>query len=146
MIKYIKGIVLKKRAVIQEDKDFYLNSEIDEEEAPVWAKLTPIEGQWWINPEAHPEKWNFYVNPEGLPEWFDCSLHETIFRGAVCQWWKSHVLEGQEIEELNTGLYWLEGCKVKRLCGDARVRLHSSRIDVMDENSWAEGSAGEFPE
>ena len=106
----------------------------------VRAELVPVDDEWWIDPAEEPDKWQFIVDQDMRPEWFDESEHEKIFREAVCDWWKEHVLVDQKLEELSSGYYRLKRCKVKKLLNDVKVLLDSSQVGEM----WGSSQVGEM--
>ena len=101
----------------------------------VRAELVPNNDEWWISPEAEPKKWEFIVDQDITPDWFDKKEHEKVFREAVCEWWKDHVLVDQKIDELSSGYYRLKRCEVKKLCNDVKVLLNESKVGTMWESS-----------
>lgn len=102
MCRFKSGIILKNKVVVapgENDshsdlleslgiKDDYFGAT----NVFVRAELVPVNDEWWINPAEEPDKWEFIVDQDMRPEWFDKSAHEKIFREAVCDWWKEHVL------------------------------------------------------
>uniref|UniRef100_A0AAU8AZU2 Uncharacterized protein n=1 Tax=Dulem virus 35 TaxID=3145753 RepID=A0AAU8AZU2_9CAUD len=145
MCRFKSGIILKSKIVLAPGandshgdllnslgiKDDYINAS----KTFVRVELIPQDGEWWVSPEEHPEKWNFIVDQDIAPDWFDKQEHEKDFRESVCAWWKVHVLVDQKIDELNSGYYRLKRCKVKKLCNDVVVLLNSSQVGEMRENS-----------
>ena len=101
----------------------------------VRAELVPDNDEWWISPEAEPKKWKFIVDQDITPDWFDRNEHEKIFREAVCEWWKAHVLVDQKIDELSSGYYRLKRCEVKKLCNEVKVLLDESKAGTMRGSS-----------
>ena len=92
------------------------------------------------NPEEEADKWKFIVDQDVTPDWFDKDEYEKLFREAVCEWWKKHVLVDQKIEELNSGFYRLKRCEVKKLCNDVKVMWGSSQVGEM----WGSSKVGEM--
>ncbi len=145
MCQFKSGVILKNKVVVapgENDshsdlleslgiKDDYLNAT----KTFVRAELVPENNEWWVNPEEHPEKWNFVVDQDITPDWFDREEYGKSFREAVCSWWKDHVLVDQKIDELNSGFYLLKRCEVKKLCNDVKVLLDSSQVGVMRDSS-----------
>ena len=145
MCQFKSGIILKSKVVIAPGeneshsdlletlgiRDDYLNAT----KTFVRAELVPENNEWWVNPEEHPEKWNFVVDQDITPDWFDQDEFEKVFREAVCAWWKEHVLVDQKINELNSGFYRLKRCEVKKLCNDVGVLCDSSTVGEMCDNS-----------
>ena len=133
MCQFKSGIILKNKIVIApEENDSHsdllesLGIEDDYFGASkkfVRAELIPDNKEWWVSPEEHPEKWMFVVDQDITPDWFDKGEHEKLFRAAVCDWWKEHVLVDQKIDELNSGFYRLKRCEVKKLCKDVKALL-----------------------
>ncbi len=145
MCQFKSGIILKNKIVIAPEEN---DSHSDLLESPgiendyfgaskkfVRAELIPDNNEWWVSPEEHPEKWVFVVDQDITPDWFDKGEHEKLFRDAVCDWWKEHVLVDQKIDELNSGFYRLKRCEVKKLCKDVKALLYSSHVDTMCGNS-----------
>ena len=121
MCEFKSGIILKNRVVIAPDgndshSDLLISLNINDDyigasKIFVRAELVPIDGEWWISPEEHPENWEFVVDQDIVPKWFDKTEHEQIFRYAVCDWWKKHVLVDKKIEKLESGFYRLKRCR-----------------------------------
>ena len=78
---------------------------------------------------------NFIVDQDEVPEWFDKEKYEKEFREYVCDWWKTHVLVNQKVDELSSGYYRLRRCEVKKLCKDVKVLLSNSTVTNMWGNS-----------
>ena len=145
MCRFKSGIILKNKVVVapgENDshsdlleslgiKDDYFGAT----NVFVRAELVPVNDEWWIDPAEEPDKWRFVVDQDMRPEWFDESEHEKIFREAVCDWWKEHVLVDQKLEELSSGYYRLKRCEVKRLLNDVKVLLGSSQVGEMRGSS-----------
>ena len=139
------GIILKHKIVIAQGannshsdlldelgiEDNYLNAS----KTFVRAELIPKNDEWWRNPAEEPEKWIFCVDQDITPDWFDREEHEKLFREAVADWWKEHVLVDQKIEELSSGYYKLKRCEAKKLLGDVTVLLDSSQVGIMWDSS-----------
>ena len=159
MCRFKSGIILKNKVVVapgENDshsdlleslgiKDDYFGAT----NVFVRAELVPIDDEWWINPAEEPDKWQFVVDQDMRPEWFDESEHEKIFREAVCDWWKEHVLVDQKLEELSSGYYRLKRCEVKKLLNDVKVLLDSSQVGEMLDSSqvgemWGISQVGEM--
>ena len=150
MCRFKSGIILKNKVVVapgENDshsdlleslgiKDDYFGAT----NVFVRAELVPVNDEWWINPAEEPDKWEFIVDQDMRPEWFDKSAHEKIFREAVCDWWKEHVLVDQKLEELSSGYYRLKRCEVKKLLNDVKVLLDSSQVGEM----WDSSQVGEM--
>ena len=150
MCRFKSGIILKNKVVVapgENDshsdlleslgiKDDYFGAT----NVFVRAELVPIDDEWWINPAEEPDKWQFVVDQDMRPEWFDESEHEKIFREAVCDWWKEHVLVDQKLEELSSGYYRLKRCEVKKLLNDVKVLLDSSQVGEM----WGSSQVGKM--
>ena len=145
MCQFKSGVILKNRIVIapgenDSHSDLLESLGIEDDylgasKKFVRAELVPKNDEWWVSPEEHPDKWVFIVDQDITPDWFDKEEHEKIFREAVCDWWKEHVLVDQKIDELNSGFYRLKRCEVKRLCKDVKVLLYGSQVGTMRENS-----------
>ena len=141
MCRFKSGIILKNKVVVAPGandshsdlleslgiKDDYFGAT----NVFVRAELVPVNDEWWIDPAEEPDKWRFIVDQDMRPEWFDESEHEKIFREAVCDWWKEHVLVDQKLEELSSGYYCLKRCEVKKLLNDVKVLLDSSQVGEM---------------
>ena len=159
MCRFKSGIILKNKVVVapgENDshsdlleslgiKDDYFGAT----NVFVRAELVPVNDEWWINPAEEPDKWEFIVDQDMRPEWFDKSAHEKIFREAVCDWWKEHVLVDQKLEELSSGYYRLKRCEVKKLLNDVKVLLDSSQVGKMWESSqvgkmWGSSRVGKM--
>ena len=159
MCRFKSGIILKNKVVVapgENDshsdlleslgiKDDYFGAT----NVFVRAELVPIDDEWWINPAEEPDKWQFVVDQDMRPDWFDESEHEKIFREAVCDWWKEHVLVDQKLEELSSGYYLLKRCEVKKLLNDVKVLLDSSQVGKMLGSSqvgemWDSSQVGEM--
>ena len=157
MCRFKSGIILKNRIVVapgENDshsdlleslgiKDDYFGAS----KKFVRAELIPENDEWWVSPEEHPEKWKFVVDQDITPDWFEKEYSEKSFREAICEWWKSHVLADQKIDELNSGYYRLKRCEVKRLCNDVKVLLNDSQVGVMRGSSqvgvmWGSSQVG----
>jgi len=126
-------------------EDSYLNAT----KTFVRAELVPENDEWWVSPEENPEGWKFVVDQDITPDWFDREECEKMFRQAVCEWWKVHVLVDRKIDELNNGYYRLKRCEVKKLCNDVKVLLDSSTVGEMRESStvgemWGSSTVGEM--
>ena len=148
MCRFKSGIILKNKVVVapgENDshsdlleslgiKDDYFGAT----NVFVRAELVPVNDEWWINPAEEPDKWEFIMDQDMRPEWFDKSAHEKIFREAVCDWWKEHVLVDQKLEELSSGYYRLKRCEVKKLLNDVKVLLDSSQVGTM----WGSSQVG----
>ena len=145
MCRFKSGIILKNKVVVapgenDSHSDLLESLGINDDffgatNVFVRAELVPVNGEWWIDPAEEPDKWRFIVDQGMRPEWFDESEHEKIFREAVCDWWKEHVLVDQKLEELSSGYYRLKRCEVKRLLNDVKVLLDSSRVGEMRGSS-----------
>ena len=145
MCRFKSGIILKNKVVVapgenDSHSDLLESLGINDDyfgatNVFVRAELVPVNGEWWIDPAEEPDKWRFIVDQDMRPEWFDESEHEKIFREAVCDWWKEHVLVDQKLEELSSGYYRLKRCEVKRLLNDVKVLLGSSQVGVMLDSS-----------
>ena len=141
MCRFKSGIILKNRIVIAEGgnnshsalleslgiEDNYIGAT----RTFVRAELIPKDDEWWVSPEAHPEKWEFVVDKDIVPEWFDRKQHEKEFRESVCAWWEKHVLADQKIKKLDSGYYRIKGCDIQELAGNAEIFLHSSTVQRM---------------
>ena len=147
MCNFKSGIILKNKTVIAEGENEshtdlleslgIEDSYIGASKTFVRAELIPNNGEWWVSPEEYPEDWCFVVDQDIVPEWFDKSEYERIFRESVCAWWKVHVLVDQKIEALTSGYYRLKRCEVKKLCNDVKVFLESSNVGEMRGSSTA---------
>ena len=145
MCRFKSGVILKNKVVIapgENDSHSDLleslgieDSYIGATKTFVRAELVPVNNEWWVSPEEEPDKWTFVVDQDITPDWFDRSEHEKTFRDAVCDWWKTHVLVDQKIDELNSGYYRLKRCEVKKLCNDVKALLDESKVGEMRENS-----------
>ena len=145
MCRFKSGIILKNKVVVapgenDSHSDLLESLGINDDffgatNVFVRAELVPVNGEWWIDPAEEPDKWRFIVDQGMRPEWFDESEHEKIFREAVCDWWKEHVLVDQKLEELSSGYYRLKRCEVKRLLNDVKVLLDSSQVVKMLDSS-----------
>ena len=145
MCRFKSGIILKNKVVVapgenDSHSDLLENLGINDDyfgatNVFVRAELVPVNDEWWIDPAEEPDKWQFIVDQDMRPEWFDESEHEKIFREAVCDWWKEHVLVDQKLEELSSGYYRLKRCEVKRLLNDVKVLLDSSQVVKMLDSS-----------
>lgn len=141
MCRFKSGIILKNRIVIAEgrnDSHSALLESLGIEDnyigatrTFVRAELIPKDDEWWVSPEAHPEKWEFVVDQDIVPEWFDRKQHEKEFRESVCAWWEKHVLVDQKIKKIDSGYYRLKRCEVKMLFGGAKVLLDGSTVQEM---------------
>ena len=141
MCRFKSGIILKNKVVVapgenDSHSDLLESLGINDDyfgatNVFVRAELVPVNDEWWIDPAEEPNKWRFIVDQDMRPEWFDESEHEKIFREAVCDWWKEHVLVDQKLEELSSGYYRLKRCEVKKLLNDVKVLLESSRVGKM---------------
>ncbi len=145
MCRFKSGIIFKNRVEIARGgndshsdlleslgvEDNYLNAS----KVFVRAELVPVDGEWWVSPEEHPDKWKFFVDQDIIPDWFEKETYEKSFREAVCQWWKEHVLVDRKIELLSSGYYRLKRCEVKRLCDDVKALLDSSQVGEMWDSS-----------
>ena len=120
----IEGIVFENEVVVEEKtlKEGGVSVQVEE---LFNSTTTPDDYKVWV----------FSVKQENVPNWFDAEDSEKRFRHAIGAWWTKHVLEGKEIEELNSGLYRLEKCRVKRLCGDVRAILYDTKIEEMHDNA-----------
>ena len=159
MCRFKSGIILKNKVVVapgenDSHSDLLESLGINDDffgatNVFVRAELVPVNGEWWIDPAEEPDKWRFIVDQGMRPEWFDESEHEKIFREAVCDWWKEHVLVDQKLEELSSGYYRLKRCEVKRLLNDVKVLLDSSQVVKMLDSSqvgemWDSSRVGEM--
>ena len=153
------GIILKHKIVIAPGannshsdlldnlgiEDNYLNAS----KTFVRAELIPVDDEWWRNPEEEPEAWSFIVDQDITPDWFDRVEHEKLFREAVGEWWREHVIVDRKIENLSSGYYKLKRCEVKRLLGDVIVHLESSQVGTMRGSSqvgemWGSSQVGKM--
>ena len=145
MCRFKSGIILKNKVVVapgenDSHSDLLESLGINDDyigatNVFVRAELVPVNNEWWIDPAEEPDKWRFIVDQDMRPEWFDESEHEKIFREAVCDWWKEHVLVDQKLEELSSGYYRLKRCEVKKLLNDVKVLLDSSQVGKMRDSS-----------
>ena len=152
MCRFKSGIILKNKVVVapgenDSHSDLLESLGINDDyfgatNVFVRAELVPVNDEWWIDPAEEPNKWRFIVDQDMRPEWFDESEHEKIFREAVCDWWKEHVLVDQKLEELSSGYYRLKRCEVKKLLNDVKVLLESSQVGKM----WGSSQVGEMRE
>lgn len=101
----------------------------------VVAELVPLEGQWWLDPVQYPEAWEYAIEGDAVPDWYCQTLQESLFRQEAQEWWRTHVLVNQELEELESGFYYLKYCKVKTLTGTVRVICQDTEIGYMDGNA-----------
>ena len=141
MCRFKSGIILKNKVVVapgenDSHSDLLESLGINDDyfgatNVFVRAELVPVNGEWWIDPAEEPDKWRFIVDQDMRPEWFDESKQEKVFREAVCDWWKEHVLVDQKLEELSSGYYRLKRCEVKKLLNDVKVLLESSQVGKM---------------
>ena len=148
MCRFKSGVILKNKVVIapgENDSHSDLlkslgieDSYIGATKTFVRAELVPVNDEWWVSPEEEPDKWTFVVDQDITPDWFDRSEHEKKFRDAVCDWWKTHVLVDQKIDELNSGYYRLKRCEVKKLCNDVKALLDESKVGAM----WGSSQVG----
>ena len=159
MCRFKSGIILKNKVVVapgenDSHSDLLESLGINDDyigatNVFVRAELVPVNNEWWIDPAEEPDKWRFIVDQDMRPEWFDESEHEKIFREAVCDWWKEHVLVDQKLEELSSGYYRLKRCEVKKLLNDVKVLLDSSQVGKMRDSSqvvemWDSSQVGEM--
>ena len=159
MCRFKSGVILKNRVVVapgdnDSHSDLLESIGIEDDylgasKTFVRAELVPDNDEWWISPEAEPKKWKFIVDQDITPDWFDRNEHEKIFREAVCEWWKAHVLVDQKIDELSSGYYRLKRCEVKKLCNEVKVLLDESKAGTMRESSqvgtmWGSSQVGEM--
>nr|DAJ43262.1 MAG TPA: hypothetical protein [Caudoviricetes sp.] len=159
MCRFKSGIILKNKVVVapgenDSHSDLLESLGINDDyfgatNVFVRAELVPVNNEWWIDPAEEPDKWRFVVDQDMRPEWFDESEHEKVFRKAVCDWWKEHVLIDQKLEELSSGYYCLKRCEVKNLLNDVKVLLDSSRVGEMRGSSqvgemWGSSQVGEM--
>ena len=145
MCRFKSGIILKNKVVVapgenDSHSDLLESLGINDDyfgatNVFVRAELVPVNDEWWIDPAEEPDKWRFIVDQDMRPEWFDESEHEKIFREAVCDWWKEHILVDQKLEELSNGYYRLKRCEVKKLLNDVKVLLDSSQVGAMWDSS-----------
>ena len=147
MCRFKSGIILNKKIILAEGgdeshsallkqlgiKDDYMNAS----KTFVRAELIPKDEAWWIDPDAEPDKWGFFVDLDITTDWFalDEEMHEADFRKAVCEWWKAHVFVDKKIEMLDSGYYRLKRCEVKGLLKNAQVLLSSSMVQRMRDSS-----------
>ena len=141
MCRFKSGIILKNKIKLAEgandshsdllEEMGIMDDYIGASKKFVRAELVPENGEWWVNPEEHPEHWRFTVDQDIVPEWFDKDEHETLFRESVCAWWKEHVLIDRKIDELTSGYYRLKRCEVRKLCKDVQAMLDNSTVQVM---------------
>ena len=150
MCRFKSGIILKSKVVVapgENDshsdlleslgiKDDYFGAT----NVFVRAELVPANDEWWINPAEEPDKWQFVVDQDMRPEWFDDGEGEKVFREAVCDWWKEHVLVDQKLDVLSSGYYRLKRCEVKKLLNDVKVLLDSSQVGEM----WGSSQVGKM--
>ena len=141
MCQFKSGIILKNRCYIANEdhhsnmlnelgiKDDYLNAT----KTFVRAELVPNNDEWWTNPD----NWKMVVDQDEVPDWFeiDRQKYESEFRNAVKEWWASHVLVDQKIDELTSGYYRLKRCEVKKLLNDVKVMCDSSSVQEMYDGS-----------
>ena len=153
------GIILKHKIVIAPGYDNSHSNLLDDlgiednyinaSKTFVRAELIPVNDEWWRNPEEEPEAWMFNVDQDITPDWFDRVEHEKLFREAVAEWWREHVIVDRKIENLSSGYYKLKRCEVKRLLGDVIVYLDSSQVGEMSGSSrvgtmWDSSQVGEM--
>ena len=141
MCRFKSGIILKNKVVVapgenDSHSDLLESLGINDDyfgatNVFVRAELIPVNDEWWINPAEEPDKWQFVVDQDMRPGWFDETEHEKIFREAVCDWWKEHVLVDQKLDALSSGYYRLKRCEVKKLLNDVKVLLDSSQVGKM---------------
>ena len=161
MCQFKSGVILKNKIVIapgenDSHSDLLESLGIEDDylgasKKFVRAELIPKNDEWWVSPEEHPDKWVFIVDQDITPDWFDKEEHEKLFREAVCDWWKEHVLVDQKIDELSSGFYRLKRCEVKRLCKDVKVLLYGSQVGTMRGSSqvgemWESSQVGTMRE
>ena len=145
MCRFKSGIILKSKVVVapgenDSHSDLLESLGINDDyfgatNVFVRAELIPVNDEWWINPAEEPDKWEFVVDQDMRPDWFDETEHEKIFREAVCDWWKEHVLVDQKLDALSSGYYRLKRCEVKKLLNDVKVLLDSSQVGKMLDSS-----------
>ena len=148
MCQFKSGVILKNKIVIapgenDSHSDLLESLGIEDDylgasKKFVRAELIPENDEWWVSPEEHPDKWVFIVDQDITPDWFDKEEHEKLFREAVCDWWKEHVLVDQKIDELSSGFYRLKRCEIKKLCNDVKVLLYGSQVGEM----WGSSQVG----
>ena len=143
MCQFKSGIILKTRCVVAQGSDDShtalleeLNIDDTRENAMrkfVRVELVPPKGEWWTDPET----WKINVDQDIVPDWFETDKEKYLdeFRKAVKEWWNTHVLVYQKIDELSSGYYRLKRCEVKKLLKDVQVLLDSSTVQKMLENS-----------
>lgn len=101
----------------------------------VEAELSPLKGQWWLDPVQFPDAWEFAIHGEVVPDWYCQTLQESLFRCEAHNWWRTHVLVNRELEKLESGFYYLKHCKVKILTGTVKVVCQDTKIEYMNGNS-----------
>ena len=134
MCRFRSGIILKTRCVVAQGSDDShtalleeLNIDDTRENAMrkfVRVELVPPNDEWWTDPDT----WETNVDQDIVPEWFEIDREKYIevFKKAVKEWWKIHILVDKKIDELNNGYYRLKRCEVKRLCKDVQVMCGST--------------------
>lgn len=145
MCRFKSGIILKNKVIVapgenDSHSDLLMTLGITDDymgasKVFVRAELVPVNDEWWISPEEHPDMWEFIVDQDITPDWFDKEKCEKEFREAVCKWWKEHVLVNQKIDSLSCGYYHLKRCEVKKLLNDVKVLLDSSTVGEMHGRS-----------
>ena len=150
MCRFKSGIILKSKVIVapgenDSHSDLLMtlgitDGYLEASKVFVRAELVPVNDEWWISPEEHPDKWKFIVDQDITPDWFDKGAHEKEFREAVCKWWKEHVLVDRKIDSLSCGYYRLKRCEVKKLLNDVKVFLDSSTVGEM----WDSSTVGEM--
>ena len=143
MCQFKSGIILKTRCVVAQGADDShtalleeLNIDDTRENAMrkfVRVELVPPKGEWWTDPET----WKINVDQDIVPDWFETDREKYLdeFRKAVKEWWNTHVLVDQKIDELRSGYYRLKRCEVKKLLKDVQVLLDSSTVQEMYDSS-----------
>ena len=139
MCQFKSGIILKTRCVVAQGSDDSHTALLEEmniddtrENAMrkfVRVELVPPKGEWWTDPET----WKINVDQDIVPDWFETDREKYLdeFRKAVKEWWNTHVLVDQKIDELSSGYYRLKRCEVKKLLKDVQVLLDSSTVQEM---------------
>ena len=125
MCRFKSGIILKDRVFIP---DYDSHTEMLEE-----LKIADTEDnatRLFVSAELMPpdndvftpvSSWKYHVDQDILPDWYVAEVDEMRMREAVTEWAKEHIHIGEKIERIDSGTHWIKDCKVKYICGSAKV-------------------------
>ena len=144
MCQFKSGIVLPGKIIVPLDKDSH--NEIlndlgikDNTEFPNFVRIecVPLDGDIFNH---NIDNWSVKVDQDFLPEWFDKAKTEKLMKEIYMpEVFEKSFIIGREIEEINSGRWFVKNGIVQKLSGNAIIEQmrESSTVNEMRGSSTA---------